>query len=277
MTPVQKALWYIESRFYDDVSLDDIAAAANVTKHYLVRAFNKALGLSVMQYVKARRLSEAAKLLAGGASDIMSVALIAGYKSHEAFTRACGDFFNMSPRQIRELGHVSSLTLQDAILLDDDVFPMQDPRIEQISGFKVTGLMQSYTRESKAGIPSLWHMLDQYLERVGGQLGTRSFGVCYEYSEAGDFNYLCGIEGGSKKLDNFGADSVSIPSHRYAIFPHHGHISGIRGTWSMIYNNWLPASGFGLANAPEYESYSIDFDPVANRGTVDIYIPIERL
>jgi len=275
MTPVQKALWFIESRFYDDVSLSDIAAASGVTKHYLVRAFTKTLGLSVMYYVKARRLSEAAKLLANGSPDIMSVALMAQYKSHEAFTRAFGDYFRVPPGQIRDLGDVSNLTLQEAILLDEEVAEIPNPKIENISSFKVTGLMRSFTQTSKASIPSLWHMLDQYLERVNGQLGTRAYGICFDYSETGRFNYLCGIKDGQTQLENFGGDTVSIPSHTYAIFPHVGHISAIRGSWSKIYNSWLPASAYRLSNGPEYEAYSADFDPISNQGAVDIYIPIE--
>lgn len=97
MTPVQKALWFIESRIHDDVSLLDIAAASGVSQHHLIRAFGKCVGLSVMKYVKARRLTEAAKILADGAPDILTVALMARYQSHEAFTRAFSDRFQIYP------------------------------------------------------------------------------------------------------------------------------------------------------------------------------------
>jgi len=55
---------------------------------------------------------------------------------------------------------------------------------------------------------------------------------------------------------------------------HEGHISGIRNTWSAIYNNWLPNSGFKLTDMPEFELYSEDFDPVEETGSVSIYIPV---
>jgi methylphosphotriester-DNA--protein-cysteine methyltransferase len=41
-------------------------------------------GISLIAYLRGRRLSEAAKALAAGAPDIFSVALDAGYGSHEA-------------------------------------------------------------------------------------------------------------------------------------------------------------------------------------------------
>jgi AraC-like DNA-binding protein len=95
MSPVEKALWYIEGHLGLDISLADIAAGACVSRHHLLRAFAAATGLSVMRYVRGRRLSEAAQRLAGGAGDILSVAIDAGYNSHEAFTRAFGDQFGM--------------------------------------------------------------------------------------------------------------------------------------------------------------------------------------
>jgi AraC family transcriptional regulator len=48
-----------------------------------------------MRYVRGRRLTEAAKVLSDGAPDILTVALDAGYGSHEAFTRAFRDQFGV--------------------------------------------------------------------------------------------------------------------------------------------------------------------------------------
>lgn len=59
-----------------------------------------------MRYVRGRRLTEAAKALSRGAPDIFSVALDAGYGSHEAFTRAFPDEFGVTPETIRTQGHL---------------------------------------------------------------------------------------------------------------------------------------------------------------------------
>ena len=75
MNPAQKALWYIESHFASALTLDEIADVACVSRFHLVRAFAAATGFSVMRYVRARRLSEAARALAAGAPDILHVAL----------------------------------------------------------------------------------------------------------------------------------------------------------------------------------------------------------
>ena len=66
MNPAQKALWFIESHLADELTLDEIAGIAGISRFHMVRAFAAATGLSVMRYVRTRRLSEAARALAGG-------------------------------------------------------------------------------------------------------------------------------------------------------------------------------------------------------------------
>ena len=98
MNPVKKALWFIESHYSRELTLDDIASGGCVSRYHLSRAFEAATGRPVMRYVRARRLTEAARRLTGGAPDILAVALEAGYGSHEAFTRAFREQFGLTPR-----------------------------------------------------------------------------------------------------------------------------------------------------------------------------------
>src|SRR5450755_2371349 len=102
MNPAQKALWFIESHLGDALTLDEIAAIGGVSRFHMVRAFAAATGLSVMRYVRARRLTEAARALANGAPDILTLALDADYGSHEAFTRAFRGHFGVTPEAVRD-------------------------------------------------------------------------------------------------------------------------------------------------------------------------------
>src|ERR1043165_8049368 len=118
MNPAQKALWYIESHLAKPLTLDEVAAIAGVSRFHVIRAFAAATGLSVMRYVRARRLSEAARALADGAPDILSVALDAEYGSHEAFTRAFREHFGVTPETIRGSARLADLQLQEPIIMD---------------------------------------------------------------------------------------------------------------------------------------------------------------
>src|SRR5512140_307314 len=113
MNPAQKALWFIESHLARELSLDEIAAIGGISRFHMVRAFAAATGLSVMRYVRARRLTEAARALASGAPDILTLALDADYGSHEAFTRAFRDHFGVTPETVRASSRLDHLKLQE--------------------------------------------------------------------------------------------------------------------------------------------------------------------
>src|SRR5438067_8352892 len=72
MNPVGKALWYIESHFAEEITLDEIAAVGGVSRYHMSRAFSAATGQSALRHVRGRRLSEAARSLAKGAPDILA-------------------------------------------------------------------------------------------------------------------------------------------------------------------------------------------------------------
>jgi AraC family transcriptional regulator len=118
MNPVEQAIWFIESHFAQPLDLDEIARAGGVSRFHMSRAFVVATGRPVIGYLRARRLTEAARDLANGAPDILSVALEAGYGSHEAFTRAFRDQFGITPEQVRAARDLEPLKLVEPIVLD---------------------------------------------------------------------------------------------------------------------------------------------------------------
>ena len=131
MHPVGKALWFIETRLADDISLAEIACFAGVSRYHLLRAFGVATGQSVMRHVRGRRLTEAARHLAAGAPDILTVALDAGYGSHEAFTRAFRDQFGLTPEAVRAQRHLDNITLVEPIRMDESlIIELEPPRFE---------------------------------------------------------------------------------------------------------------------------------------------------
>ncbi len=276
MTPVQKALWYIENQFGEIFSLDDVAYASGVSRYHLIRAFGKTANISVMQYVKRRRLTEAAKSLAGGAQDIISVAMTAGYQSHEAFTRAFRGEFGLQPSLIRDCEDLSDLPLLEPIMIDQVRDAPDILEIKHISSFTIHGLQHHFDALSKVTIPSLWNALVQSLDHEGGAFGTPSFGVSMNYDENGGFDYLCGLASSDQLRPPSNSRSVRIPSGLYAKFIHDGHVSSIRESWNAIYNEWLPRSDYVIADTPEFECYSKNFDPISGTGTISIYLPLRH-
>src|SRR5229473_7991594 len=165
MNPAQKALWYIESHLADALSLDEIAAIGGVSRFHMVRAFAAATGMSVMRYVRTRRLSEAARALAQGAPDILNLALDADYGSHEAFTRAFRDHFGVTPEAVRSSTRLDHIKLQEPILMVSTLTDnLHVPRFETSRPLLVAGISERYNHENGAGIPNQWQRFHQAVE-----------------------------------------------------------------------------------------------------------------
>ena len=277
MNPAQKARWFIESHLADPLTLDEVAAIAGISRFHLVRAFAAATGLSVMRYVRARRLSEAARALANGAPDILSVALDADYGSHEAFTRAFRDHFGVTPEAVRGSAHFDNLKLQEPITMDSTVIDnLQPPRFTTGKPLLIAGLGERYSCESAAGIPGQWQRFHQSVADIPGRIGNVAYGVCCNGDDAGNFDYIAGVEVSDFSDLPREFASVRIPEQKYAVFTHRDHISTIRRTINTIWNQWLPASGMKAADAPSFERYDEKFDPLTGNGGLEIWIPVKQ-
>lgn len=244
MNPAQRALWYIESHLAEPMTLDEIAAVAGVSRFHIVRAFAAATGLPVMRYVRARRLTEAARLLANGAPNILRVALEADYGSHEAFTRAFRDQFGTTPEAVRAATCLSQLKLQEPILMDSTMLDhLAPPRFEAAKTFLVAGPGERISCDNGAVIPGLWHRFHQEVADIPARVGQVAYGVCCNGDDAGNFDYIAGVEVAEFSDLPRRFARIRIPEQRYAVFTHAEHVASIRRTVNTIWNQWLPASG----------------------------------
>ena len=276
MNPVSKALWYIENNFAGEITLDQIAGVAGVSRYHVSRAFGEAIGRPITLYVRGRRLTEAARVLVSGATDILTVALESGYGSHEAFTRAFREQFGQTPESVRAQRHLDNIALVEAVNMNQPVLKdIAEPRFESRPAFLVAGLSARYDYETcGGGIPAQWQRFGPYIGNVAGQVGTEAYGVRYNSDDRG-LDYLCGVEVTEFSQLPPELQRVRVPANRYAVFTHSGHVSTIRSTWFAIWNKWLPKSGHELADAPDFERYDARFDARSGAGDVEIWVPLK--
>ena len=257
-----KALWFIESYFAEELSLERVAEVAGVGKYHLTRAFGAATGYPVMRYVRGRRLTEAARRMAGGAGDILAVAVDSGYGSHEAFTRAFREEFGLTPEAVRERGSVVGLALVEAQRLEEGMWEaLGAPRIVDCEARWVAGLG---TGES-AEIPALWQRFGPHMGQIPGQVGREAYGVCH--SEG----YLAGVAVRDASRVPLEWERVRLAAARYAVFRHEGHVSTVRRTWFTIWNR----AGVRPTGEPEFELYGAGFNPMTGSGGFEIWVPVE--
>jgi AraC family transcriptional regulator len=276
MNPVDKALWFIESHFTEELTLDDVADAGGVSRYHMSRVFGIATGWPVIRYVRGRRLTEAARTLAAGAPDILAVALDAGYGSHEAFTRAFRDQFGLTPEDLRARGNLDNIQLTEPIQMDETLLTnLEPPRFENFKTLLIAGLSERYNSETSAGIPAQWQKFAPHLGHIAGQVGRTAYGVICNSDDAGNTEYICGVEVSDFSKAPAEFSRLRIPEQRYVVFKHRDHVSSIRRTWFTIWNKWLPESGHRPAEGISFERYGEEFDGRTGTGGLEIWIPIK--
>ncbi|UVC10343.1 AraC family transcriptional regulator [Rhizobium sp. TH2] len=278
MNIIENAIWQVESNLRRPIALETIAEMSGVTPTYLTRAFASATGNSLMRYARARRLSEAARILALGVPDILGLALDVGYGSHEAFTRAFREHFGLTPESVRDARTTRHLELTEPMIMDASPKPnLAEPKIEKRDKMLFAGLIKTYAMKDIGGIPALW---EQFNAMEGGLTNVVNpkvaYGASLSYTEETGCEYMAAVEVSSLADVPKEFQTATIPAATYAIFSQPGHITLMRPTIMSIWQDWLPRSGYTAEEAPLVEFYPSTFDPVTGNGGFEVWIPVRK-
>jgi AraC-like DNA-binding protein len=99
----ESAVRYLNEHCMERFSLDDMANALFVNKHYLARTFRECTGSTPLYYHNELRCQQARKLLADPGYSIQIVAFRAGFTSASHFSRVFREHTGMTPTEYRRL------------------------------------------------------------------------------------------------------------------------------------------------------------------------------
>lgn len=279
MQAVVKALWFIEANAGEAVTLDDVAEAAGMSRFHLSRTFTAIVGQPVVAYLRSRRLTEAARQLADGAPDILSVALDAGYGSHEAFTRAFRDQFGLTPEEVRSRRSLTNLAVVEAIRMPDQPASLRAPdRFVKSGPMLFVGLRKYFRFEDRGGIPMLWHAFSCYQERIPSVIPGAAFGLCLGPADVNDdcgFDYAPAVQAISLDALPEGLSGIRVEAREWAVFHHCDHVSSVGATCAAA-GEWLAQSGRAPPPGPMQmiERYGSEFDPRTGLGGCEVWLPL---
>jgi AraC family transcriptional regulator len=275
MTLTDKALWVIERNLDRSLDLSGIAQACGVSRYHLAHAFGENARLSVMHYVRARRLSAAAEALAGGAPDILDLALETGYGSHEAFSRAFRAEFGATPETVRRQASTEELPMTKPLKLSQgNDAALAPPRFEAGAAMLFVGLSQRHAFESPQGIPAQWQKFMASYDDIANKAQPIPVGISMDMDDDGNFEYVCAAEVLKFSDTPRGLIELRAPAQNYAVFRHDGHVSTLGATYAAIWNQWTPGQNRVVADAPSLERHCETFDPRTGLGGVEIWIPV---
>jgi AraC family transcriptional regulator len=98
---IKKSIEYIEDNLDNKIELKELADKAFLSKYHFHRVFHSVVGEPVAEYIRKRRLKEAASELITTDDKIVDIALKYQFSSQEAFTKAFKRIYGVPPREFR--------------------------------------------------------------------------------------------------------------------------------------------------------------------------------
>lgn len=144
---------------------------------------------------------------------------------------------------------------------------------------KVVGMIvQTSVNENK--IPDLWNeFIPRLVELETISVPDCTLGICLyneeEFQEGDSFAYMAAVVVKDDSIIPQGMEFRIIPKTKVAVFTHEGSLDLLGETYSYIYDEWLPASGYDIADSDELEWYDSRFIFGEDDSQMDIHIPIK--
>lgn len=271
--PIENVLLFIEENLQNELPLALLAQTAGYSEYHFLRLFKEVTRLTPADYIRKRRLSEIARLIAEGTRPISEIAFLYGFNSKENFIRAFKAEHRVLPTQYKRAGN--SLKLYGRYSLKAPSFQLV-PRIVTLPGFMLTVYPsdESYT-------PRFWNKYNcqQLSKRLSGGKACPDYGVCRWNSEENKLDYFIGIRTEEALGNTLGTIPLFVSGGLYAVFStppasQEDFVSTIHQTWQYILNVWLPKSKYQCAcgHGCQFETYI----EASRTFSEDIYIPIEE-
>ncbi|MFL5870340.1 MAG: helix-turn-helix domain-containing protein [Solirubrobacterales bacterium] len=98
---LQRARDLADSRYFEPLRVDDMAAAAGLSRAHFSREFRRTFGESPYAYLLTRRLERAAALLRNTDQSVAEICFAVGLKSVGSFTMSFTRSYGVSPTAYR--------------------------------------------------------------------------------------------------------------------------------------------------------------------------------
>lgn len=254
---VHRAVLYIEARLFERLVVDEVAAAVGGSPFHLQRLFTEVYGISVAGYIRARRLSEAARMLRTTDMSVLNVGLRCQYGSQAAFTRAFTKYLGASPAAYRngaehnltEVGPATVVELchRDNLEATPRLFWQHEARpLVGIWREADLGCLEDFTRSQ-----------DVLAARFGDD--AEAVGLGGAMLPGGRIMFFLGVDASILPRTD-GPDELvpaALPAGLYAIFTHHGPSASVRHSISYFAQTWKPPDLIHKADRPSAEVFRL--------------------
>lgn len=290
---MNSAIEYIEENLTTEIDYNIVAMKACCSSYNFQRMFSFITDITLAEYIRRRRLTQAALDLQNTNLKVIDVALKYGYDNSTSFARAFKALHGLTPAEAKKEGVKLKAYPKIAFQISMKGEKEMDYRIETKEAFDVFGIETVCSLNGEEGYLSpgqLWqqcHKNGEY-ERLFANTGElpdfvaqdlcRIHGVeYYRKTEENTFPYmLCAFV--SKGSNTDGYKIAHIPAQTYAIFPSERFrwdedFSKVLSTLQKrFYSEWLPTADYVRAEGANFEIYG----GTNEYGYIELWFPVVK-
>ena len=292
---LQKAIDYIEDNLTEDIDYDIVAAQSFSSRYHFQRVFSILCGFTIGEYIRNRRLSLAGTELAASDAKVIDVALKYGYESPDSFAKAFQKFHGILPSQARENGSKLKSFTRLVLKFSLEGGTVMNYRIETKEEFVLTGYKRHFEgvpgerEEQEKDMYVTTRPLQYILGALAGDIETE-YNVVTNINDSGYDFYIANhlteyYRNNLNKECILGEEfarhyeNITIPKCTYAVFETERCSYPTLVFLDLrrkIVSEWLPTSGYQLANAPEIVVSHWYRRDKSDKRYRELWIPIEK-
>ncbi len=296
VTGLQNAVDYIESHLLEEIDYEVLAAQSFSSSYHFQRVFSILCGFTVGEYIRNRRLSLAGHELATSDAKVIDIALKYGYESPDSFAKAFQKFHGVLPSQVRRGGSNIKSYSRLVLKISLEGGKTMNYRIEEKSELVLTGYKRHFKGshgerrgqecDMYVNTRPLQYILQGLCEHpeLNYDIITNiaddgyDFYIAYQLSK----NFRSRLEEPGILGPEFAKlyENITIPAHTYAVFETERcqYPTVVAPELRrQIASEWLPASGYQLADAPEIVVTHWYRGENKNKRYRELWIPIEKI
>lgn len=270
---------YIESNLCSEISYEQAAKIACCSTFHFQRMFSYIAGVPLSEYIRRRRMTAAAFDLQTTNEKILDLALKYGYDSPTSFNRAFQHVHGVAPSVARAEGITLKAYPPIRITISIKGEAEMNYKIEKKEAFRIVGFKETMNvnlDENFTKVPLFWQQITAagkipVICQIMNQppLGVLGVSTCMDGK---NFDYYIAVSSDQPVPE--GMAEYTVPEATWAIFECIGALPhSLQDLQKRIITEWLPASGYEYANAPDIEVYS-DGDQQSPNYRSQIWLPI---
>ncbi len=281
LTKLGKAINYIEFNLDKDLSYEEAAKIAGCSLYCFQRIFSYIAGISLSEYVRRRKMTQAAFELQRTNSKVIDVALKYGYSSPTSFNRAFQSIHGITPIMAKNAGCTLCAYPSIKFSINIEGGSVMPYCIEEKNEIRIVGIRTPLVEdmeENMKNIPLFWKQaFDQNQIQNVAKLSigepSKILGVSV-YNNPTDIYYYIATASNATVPD--GMAQYIIPKATWVIFKNDGPFKeSVQSVFRRFFTEFLPCSGYEYAGLPDIEVYPYAEKQLL-RGSSEVWIAIKK-